>query len=122
MIRKNCPGGKYHAKKTVVDGITFASIKESERYVELKLLQASGIIKNFTCQPRFILQEKYKRKDGKRIRAIEYVGDFAIEYPDGHIEIEDVKTKGTCNIPTFLLKQKMLEKVYPDINFKVVMK
>jgi len=122
MIRKRRPGGKYHAKKTVVDNIVFASIKESERYTELKLLQASGMIKNFTCQPRFILQEKYKRKDGKRIRAIEYVGDFEVEYPDGHIEIEDVKTKGTCKIPTFLLKQKILEKVYPDINFKVVMK
>lgn len=122
MIRRKRPGGKYHAKKTVVDGIVFASIKESERFTELKLLQSLGIIKSFTCQPRFVLQEKYKRKDGKRIRAIEYVGDFAVIYPDGRVEIEDVKTKGTCNIPTFLIKRKILEKVYPDINFKVVMK
>lgn len=121
-MRTKRSGGKYHAKKTVVDGLVFASIKESERYLELKLMQASGIIKSFTCQPRFVLQEKYKRKDGKRIRAIEYVGDFEVEYPDGRVEIEDVKTKGTCKIPTFLLKQKILEKVYPDINFKVVMK
>ena len=102
MIRKKRSGGKYHAKKTIIDNITFASIKESERYSELKLLQASGIIKSFTCQPSFTLQEGYKRKDGKRIRAIKYVGDFEVEYPDGHVEIEDVKTKGTCKIPTFL--------------------
>jgi len=118
-MRVKRPGGKYHAKKTVVDGIIFDSNKESVRYIELRNLKMVGIIKDFTCQPSFVLQEGYRRKDGKRIRAIKYVADFEVIYPDGHAEIEDVKGVLT---PVFKLKQKILEKVYPDINFKVVMK
>lgn len=44
---------KYNAKKTVVDGITFDSIKESRRYLELKLLQTAGHISNLELQPRY---------------------------------------------------------------------
>ena len=36
--------GKYGNKKTVVDGITFASKKEARRYGELILLQKGGLI------------------------------------------------------------------------------
>ena len=118
MVRKRRSGGKYHAKKTVVDGITFASNKESVRYIELRNLKLVGMIKDFTCQPLFVLQEGYKRKDGKRIRAIKYIADFEVIYNDGRVEVEDVKGVLT---PVFKLKQKILEKIYPDINFKVVL-
>jgi hypothetical protein len=120
MIRKKRSTSKYHAKKTIVDGIKFDSKKEALHYSELKLLQTAGIIKSFTCQPVFLLQDKYKRKDGKSIRDIRYIADFRVEYMDGHIEIEDVKSYGTIT-PVFKIKQKMLEKLYPDINFKVVL-
>jgi len=119
MMRRKRTGGKYHAKKTVVDGITFDSNKESVRYIELRNLKMVGIIKEFTCQPSFVLQEGYKRKDGKRIRAIRYVADFEVVYPDGHTEIEDVKSVATVT-PVYKIKKKMLEKIYPDINFKEV--
>jgi len=118
MIRKKRSTGKYHAKKAIIDGIEFDSLKESRRYSELKLLQTAGIIKSFTCQPVFVLQEGYRRKDKKKIRAIKYIADFQVEYFDGHTEIEDVKGILT---PVFRIKQKMLEKLYPDINFKVVL-
>ena len=36
---------KYHAKKCVVDGITFDSIKEAGRYRELRLLERAGKIR-----------------------------------------------------------------------------
>jgi len=120
MIRKKRSGGKYHAKKTIVDGITFDSKKEALHYSELKLLQASGLIKSFTCQPVFVLQEGYRRKDGKKIRDIRYIADFAVTFPDGRVEIVDVKSFGTIT-PVFKLKQKLLEKIYPDINFKIVL-
>lgn len=117
MIRRKRSGGKYHAKKTIVDGINFSSQKEALRYTELKLLQASGIIKSFTCQPSFTLQEGYKRKDGKKIRAIKYIADFEVIFPDGTVEIEDVKSVATIT-PVYLIKRKLLEFKYPDINFK----
>jgi dsDNA-binding SOS-regulon protein len=47
--RKN----KYNAKKTVVDGITFHSKKEADRYCELRLLQKAGQISHLELQPVF---------------------------------------------------------------------
>src|SRR5574344_1314908 len=46
---------KYRSKRTVVDGITFDSKKEANRYCELKLLEKSGEIKNLELQKKFVL-------------------------------------------------------------------
>ena len=45
---------KYRSKRTVVDGITFDSKKEANRYCELKLLEKSGEIKNLELQKKYI--------------------------------------------------------------------
>lgn len=107
---------KYGAIKTIVDGITFDSKKEALRYSELKLLQKLGVIKSFSCQPVFLLLDGYKRSDGKRIRPIKYVADFLINYPDGSVDIEDVKGILT---EVFKIKRKLLEAKY-DIIIKIV--
>ena len=44
---------KYNAKRTTVDGITFASQKEARRYQELKLLERAGFITDLELQPKF---------------------------------------------------------------------
>ena len=44
---------KYNAKKVTIDGITFHSQKESRRYLELKLLERAGEIKDLKLQPRY---------------------------------------------------------------------
>ena len=41
---------KYRSKRTVIDGITFDSKKEANRYCELKLLEKSGEIKILNCK------------------------------------------------------------------------
>ena len=41
---------KYGAKKTMVDGITFDSKKEAQRYEELKLMEKNGYIKDLKLQ------------------------------------------------------------------------
>lgn len=107
---------KYGSIKTTIDGITFASKKEAGRYCELKLLQKSGIVKNFVCQPVYPVFDGYKRSDGKKIRGIDYVGDFLVIYADGRIELEDVKGILT---PIFQLKRKLLEAKY-DLIIKIV--
>ena len=107
---------KYNSKKTIVDGITFASNKESVRYIELRNLKMAGMIKSFSLQPEFVLQEGYKRADGKKIRAIKYIADFKVEYPDGRIEIEDSKGFST---EVFKIKRKLLEAKY-DMILKIV--
>ena len=44
---------KYGARKTIVDGITFDSKKEANRYRELKLLEDAGEIEKLKMQVAF---------------------------------------------------------------------
>lgn len=66
---------KYKNKKIQVDMYVFDSIAESRRYKELALLEKAGEIKDLQLQPRFLLQEGFK-KNGKTYRKIEYIADF----------------------------------------------
>ena len=46
---------KYGNKKVQVDGITFDSRKEANRYAELKMLEKCGAIKQLELQKKFVL-------------------------------------------------------------------
>ena len=61
---------KYKNKKTQIDMYVFDSTKEAKRYRELKLLEMAGEISNLELQPRFLLQESF-RKNGKTYRKID---------------------------------------------------
>lgn len=106
---------KYRNKKVSVDMYVFDSIAESRRYKELVLLERAGKIKGLKLQPKFELQPSYK-KDNKTIRAIYYIGDF--EYYEGNKHIvEDVKGVFT---QVFLLKQKMFNFKYKNIELRII--
>ena len=108
---------KYRAKKTEIDGITFDSKREAERYCELKLMQKAGLINQLELQPKFVLQEGFK-KNGKAIRPITYKADFM--YWDNKLKqtiIEDVKGFETKE---FKLKRKIFEANYPELSLKIV--
>ena len=107
MARRN----KYNAKKTVVDGIEFDSIREAERYRELKLLERGKEIRNLVLQPRFLLQDKFVDKHGKTHRKIEYVADFLYIDKDDNAIVEDVKGMLTA---VYKLKKKMFLKIYDE--------
>ena len=66
---------KYRNKKVIVEDYVFDSIAESKRYKELKLLLKAGEIQDLQLQPRFLLQDSFK-KNGKTFRKIEYIADF----------------------------------------------
>ena len=107
---------KYNNKKVIVDGIKFDSKMEAKYYYLLKLLQEAGEVKAFELQPKFTLQEGFK-KNGKRYQPITYTADFRVEYADGHTEIVDVKGVET---QVFKIKKKMFEYHYPDLELKIV--
>lgn len=103
---------KYHSKKTIIDGITFDSKKEANRYCELKLLERAGKIKDLSLQHQFILQPPFK-KNGKSIRAITYVADFVyFDLERMRNVVEDVKGYKT---DVYQIKKKMFEYKYPDL-------
>lgn len=106
---------KYRNKKVIVDGKKFDSKKEGDRYKELKLLERAGEISNLELQPRFLLQDKFK-KNGKTYRKIEYVADFKY-IENGKAIVEDVKGMQT---DVFKLKHKIFEKTYPDLELRII--
>lgn len=95
---------KFRNKKTVIDGITFDSIKESKRYGELKLMHKAGAISDLTLQPRFDI-------DINGHKVCKYFGDFAYDL-DGVRIVEDVKSEHTRKLPAYRLKKKLLKAVH----------
>ena len=107
---------KYRNKKTVVDGITFDSVKEASRYYELKELQESGKISNLKLQPRYELQEAFEHPTHGKQRAVTYVADFEY-HKEGEVIVEDVKGMQT---DVYKIKKKLFLKKYPELIFKEV--
>lgn len=99
---------KYKNKKDVVDGITFDSKKEAQRYCELKILEEAGEIKNLELQKKYILIPA-QRIDGKLIeRECSYRADFTYETKDGMV-VEDTKGFKT---PEYKIKRKLMLERY----------
>lgn len=107
---------KYHSRKTTIDGITFDSKKEAQRYVELKTLETAGRISHLVLQPEFVLIPSFK-KNGKTFRKTVYRADFSYLDKNGNYIIEDTKGFKT---DVYLLKKKLFEFTYPDLTIKEV--
>lgn len=108
---------KYHNNKIDIDGHKFDSTKEGKRYNELKLLERAGAIKDLELQKVFELQPGYT-KNGKKIRPITYKADFVyLNLANNKIIVEDVKGFKTKE---YLLKKKIFEYVYEDLEIKEV--
>lgn len=115
---------KYGNQKVTVNGITFDSKKEANRYCELLLLEKSGAISNLQLQVKFLLiptqreecTEEYKR--GKRKgqpkpgRVLEnecsYLADFYY-IENGNIVVEDTKGVRTKD---YIIKRKLMLQKY----------
>lgn len=105
---------KYGNKKTVVDGITFDSKKEANRYGELRLLEMSGAITDLELQKEFeLIPSQYvtDSETGKRRcveRPVKYKADFVYKDTEtGEIIVEDVKGMPK-RPPEYIIKRKIL--------------
>ena len=107
--------GKYHNKKTTVDGITFDSVKEAKRHKELSLMERAGMIQDLQRQVKYVLIPAQREPDtvgkkggihkGKLIeREIAYVADFVYQ-ENGQTVVEDTKGVKTKE---YILKRKMM--------------
>lgn len=102
-------GAKYKNKKKKLDGITFDSTKEANRYRELKLLERAGKIKDLQRQVSYTLIPVQRDASGKLIeRGCRYVADFVYRAGDETV-VEDVKGKRT---PEYVIKRKLMLHVY----------
>lgn len=106
---------KYHNRKIIINGITFDSLKEGNRYRELKLLERAGLIKDLKLQPAFLLIPSFK-KNGKTYRKAEYIADFMYyDIEKNKTIVEDTKGFRT---DIYKLKKKLFEYKYKDLEIK----
>lgn len=106
-IKKN----KFNAKSIVVDGHKFPSIKEAQRYRELKLLEKAGKIKNLELQPEFEIIPKQKYR-GKTLRKAKYTPDFKYyDVDNNEWVIEEIKGMPTVD---YVLRKKLFILKYGD--------
>ena len=113
-------GNKYHNRKVERDGIVFDSVKEFNRYLDLKVLEKAGLISELQRQVKFVLIEAQREPDsiGKRggkikgkllEREAAYIADFTYRDENGELIVED--TKG-IRTPEYVLKRKLMLKVH----------
>lgn len=109
---------KYNAKAQVVDGIRFASKRESIYYLQLKALLKTGRITDLELQPRFPMPPYGGWMTGEtKARPVvageicTYVADFLFK-EKGKTVVVDVKGMKT---PVYKLKRRLLNYFYPDV-------
>lgn len=98
---------KYRARKTTVDGVTFDSRKEADRYLVLKGMEENGLIEDLRRQVRYELVPAFD-VDGRHYRPVCYVADF-VYVEDGKEIVEDVKGVKT---DVYKLKSKLFARRY----------
>ena len=104
---------KYNNKKTVIDGMTFDSKKEAQRYAELKLLEKASEIQDLQLQVKFELVPKQQDE-----RAVHYIADFMyFDKNSNETVVEDVKGVKTKD---YILKRKMFKYRYPNLIFREI--
>lgn len=113
---------KYGNRKAVIDGITFDSKKEAQRYTELKLLEKAGKITGLQLQREIELipaqreytNEIYEKgpnkgrfKPGKLLeRKCSYVADFVYwDLENNCMVVEDTKGMRTKE---YIIKRKLM--------------
>lgn len=99
-----------------IDGITFASNAEADRYRVLRNRERAGIISGLQLQPCFELQEGFTDNQGHQQSAIGYTADFRYQ-EDGETVIEEVKGKVTRD---FKLRMRLFLFKFPQYRYKLV--
>lgn len=93
---------KYNNKKTIIDGITFDSKAEAQRYTQLLLMQRAGLITGLQLQVPFTLIPKSSKG-----RAVVYKADFVYFDTEKKKQvIEDVKGVRT---QVYVLKKRLMQ-------------
>ena len=104
--------------------LVFDSLKEYQRYCELKMLEKSGDITQLERQKKITIQPAFKYKDEK-IREIAYRADFFYCDSNGRFIVEDVKAydkkkQKYLTTKDFNLKWKLLKYKYPEYDFRII--
>ena len=115
---------KYGNKKVTIDGITFDSKKEGNRYLDLKFLERTGVIKKLELQPSFKISPGgvVDPVTGRKMAPRKFTADF--KYFDTVLNstvVEDVKSPATARETAYRLRRQLfLEQYGHKYQFKEV--
>ena len=87
-----------------VNGITFDSRKEANRYIELSSLEKVGKVSDLQCQVKFELIPSQRINGKVAERACHYIADF-VYMENGQKVVEDTKGFKT---PEYIIKRKLM--------------
>lgn len=103
---------KYRNQKVKVNGVTFDSKTEYERYLALKMLEKAGKIKDLKTQVKFELVKGVRFQNEKRKKpALTYIADFTY-VKDGELIVEDVKSEITRKNGVYRMKKHLMMAVH----------
>ena len=107
-MKRKPSGNKYHNEKIVLDGETFDSRKEANRWAELKMLEKAKVIHRLQRQVSFeLIPKQMDFKTGKVVEhACSYVADF-VYFENGVRVVEDVKSSAT-RTDAYIIKRKLM--------------
>jgi len=112
---KAAPTNKFHAVPVHIDGIRFASTKEAARFLELRLMEKTGLIADLETQPLFPLHIFALWRSQLPIQIVTvgvYRADFRyIDLKTGEIVIEDTKSPAT-RTEAYVLRKKLVEVIH----------
>ena len=100
---------KYFGEKIVVDGETYDSLNEYERWCDLRLLERDGKISELNRKVKYVLVPSQRDESGKLIEhEVSYIAAF--EYIlDGNKVIEDSTDYGRgASYQLFSIKRKLM--------------
>jgi hypothetical protein len=100
---------KYGARACVIDGHRFASQREGNRYLDLRLLEKAGEVFELELQPKFPLYV-CRRQNGELHQVCTFIADF--RYREGRDKVLIVEDSKGMQTPVFRLKRKMFEAQY----------
>jgi hypothetical protein len=110
--------GRYGAKRTEYNGITFDSALEAKYYQEqIEPRLKDGTITDLILQPSFELIPSFT-KNGKKYSSLTYIADFQF-YDEKDCVIRIIDIKGDSN-EVFDNKKKLFEFRYANFNLEVV--
>ncbi len=111
---------KYGNKRLTIDGVTWDSKREYQRWLALRQAEKDGLISELERQPKYELVPAIKEKYVKHLKTkdkvcertaqlpITYTADFRY-IKDGNVVVEDVKASPHMAAldPKFLIKEKL---------------
>lgn len=102
---------KYGARKVVMNGLKFDSVREASRWNDLQALENGGYISQLERQIRFVLAPAVTlHGETRKKTALRYVADFRyFDVKAGHFVVEDAKGHET---PVSRIKRHLMKSVH----------